>query len=68
MRINKNPEIDKIEIFSVNGIEIKNINENELLGKSSINITTDEFSSGIYYWTLSSGINKITKSFVVLSQ
>jgi hypothetical protein len=33
---------------------------------SSINISTEDFPSGIYYCSFNSGINRITKSFVVV--
>ena len=55
-----------ISIYNSLGTEIKKFTVNELLGKSSLILTTDDFSSGIYYCTFNSGINKITKSFVVL--
>ena len=57
---------NSISIFNSLGIEIKRFNENELFGKSSINLTTDDLPSGIYYCLLNSGTNNITKSFVVL--
>ena len=63
---NEEITFNSINIYNSLGIEIKRFNENELLGKSSINLTTDEFPSGIYYCTLNSGTNKITKSFVVI--
>ena len=55
-----------ISICNSLGIEVKRFNENELLGKSSINLTTDEFPSGIYYCTLNSGTYKVTKSFIII--
>ena len=55
-----------ISIYNSLGIEIKRITDTELSGNSSINLTTDDFPSGIYYCSLNSGINKITKSFVVI--
>ena len=55
-----------ISIYNSLGIEIKRITDFELIGKSSINLTTVDFPSGIYYCTLNSGISKITKSFVVI--
>ena len=80
MSINPNPATDNITISFTNtdfsspsisiynslGIELKRYDNTELIGKSSINLTTDDFPSGIYYCTLNSGINKITKSFVVI--
>ena len=55
-----------ISVFNSLGIEIKRIDENELIGKSSINISTADFPVGMYYCTLNTGKEKITKSFVVL--
>ncbi len=55
-----------ILIFNSLGIEIKRIEANELIGKSSICISIDKFPVGIYYCTLTSTENSITKSFVVL--
>lgn len=55
-----------ISIYNSLGIEIKRFKNTELSGNSTINFTTENFPSGMYYCTLSSGINKITKSFVVV--
>jgi hypothetical protein len=33
---------------------------------SSISFSTEDFPSGVYYCTLNSGMNRITKSFVVV--
>jgi photosystem II stability/assembly factor-like uncharacterized protein len=55
-----------ISIFNSLGIEMKRYNSNELTGKNSINISTEVFPSGIYYYSFISGINRITKSFVVV--
>jgi len=55
-----------ISIYNSLGVEMKRYDNTELSEKSSINLTTDEFPSGIYYCTLNSGTNKITKSFVVI--
>jgi hypothetical protein len=33
---------------------------------SRINISTEEFPSGVYYCSFNSGMNRITKSFVVV--
>jgi hypothetical protein len=51
-----------ISIFNSLGIEMKY----KLSDGSSINISTKEFPSGIYYCTLNSGMNRITKSFMVV--
>ena len=55
-----------ISIFNSLGIEIKRFNSAELSEKSSINITTHEFPSGIYYCSMNLGTNRITKSFVII--
>jgi hypothetical protein len=76
--IQPNPASDNISITFSNGInqsvhiynslgsEIKRYNENELSNKNSININIEEFPTGLYYSIMNSGINKITKSFVVI--
>lgn len=51
-----------LSIFNSLGIEMK-FNPSE---GSVINIPTKDFPSGIYYCILSSGTNRITKSFVVV--
>jgi hypothetical protein len=52
----------KISINNMLGIEILS----KILNNSNINISTQDFPSGIYYCTLNTGINKITKSFVII--
>lgn len=54
-----------ISIFNSLGIEIKRFDEKEILGQSSLSFSTDDFPSGVYFCTMSTGTNKITKSFVV---
>jgi hypothetical protein len=44
---------------------MKRIENNELTGKNLINVSTESFPSGVYYCTFNSGMNRITKSFVV---
>ncbi|MFA6572286.1 MAG: T9SS type A sorting domain-containing protein, partial [Bacteroidota bacterium] len=80
LNISPNPASDKVSISFSNaelsaksiaiynslGVEIKRFDESELLGKSSINFTTEGFASGIYYCTISTGADKITKSFAVV--
>lgn len=55
-----------ISIFNSMGIEVKHYNSQEIFGHSLITFSTKEFSSGLYYCTLSSGKETITKSFVVI--
>lgn len=55
-----------ISIFNSLGIEVKRIDANELLGKSSIEVSTSGFPMGMYYCILNNGQEKITKSFVVI--
>ncbi|MGA2298025.1 MAG: Ig-like domain-containing protein [FCB group bacterium] len=58
--------INSITIFNSLGIEIKRFDENVLSGQNQFNFSTEEFPPGIYFCTLNSGINKITRSFVVV--
>ena len=46
----------RISIYNYLGILVKQFNEIDLSGKSSINILTEEFTSGIYYCILSISI------------
>ncbi|MBC8146765.1 MAG: T9SS type A sorting domain-containing protein [Bacteroidetes bacterium] len=55
-----------ISIFNLLGIEIKRFNEKELFGKNTVDFSTKCFPSGVYYCTLNYGINKISRSFVVV--
>jgi N-acetylneuraminic acid mutarotase len=55
-----------ISIFNSLGIEMKRFEKKELTEKNSINISTESFPCGIYYCSFNSGINRITKSFVVV--
>jgi hypothetical protein len=55
-----------ISIFNSLGIEMNRFENNELNGKNSINFYTEDYSSGVYYCSLNSGMNRITKSFVVV--
>jgi photosystem II stability/assembly factor-like uncharacterized protein len=63
-----NSELSNTSISIVNylGIEMKRFDNKELTGKNSINISTESFPSGVYYCTFNSGMNRITKSFVVV--
>ncbi|MBM2817157.1 MAG: type sorting protein [Ignavibacteria bacterium] len=62
------PGITKMNISISNsyGIEVKRFGYKELSGQNSINISTIEFPSGIYFCSMITGMNIITKSFVVL--
>ncbi len=55
-----------ISIFNSLGREVKRIENKELNGKSTINITTSDLPVGIYYCTFNSGKAKITRRFVVI--
>lgn len=55
-----------ISIFNSLGLEVKRIEEKDLQGKSSVNISTEEFPAGMYYCVINTGSNKYTKSFVVV--
>lgn len=59
-----NPELTAANISICNsfGVEIMT----KTLDGSSINISTEGFPPGIYYCTLNTGINKITKNFVIV--
>jgi hypothetical protein len=54
-----------ISIYNSLGIKIKHFDEKGLVGQSTINLSNDEFQCGVYYCTLNTGANKITKSFIV---
>ncbi|MDT3739047.1 MAG: T9SS type A sorting domain-containing protein [Candidatus Kapabacteria bacterium] len=62
------PELSTLNISIINslGIEMKRFDENELSGRNTINFSTQEFPSGIYYCILKSGLKKVTKSFVIM--
>jgi hypothetical protein len=53
-------------IYNLVGVEIKRFEGKELLGRSSISFSTEDLSDGIYFSTLYTGANKITKQFTVI--
>jgi uncharacterized protein (TIGR02145 family) len=63
-----NPESSNLSISIYNslGVEVKRVDANILLGRSSIEITTVDLPVGIYYCTLNTGKEKCTKSFMVI--
>ena len=63
---NINSTIVQITISNTFGEVIKRFNYTELDGKSTIDINTKDFTSGVYYCTVNTDINRITKSFIVI--
>jgi photosystem II stability/assembly factor-like uncharacterized protein len=63
-----NSELSNPSISIINslGFEIKRFENFDLTGKNIIDFSTEVFPSGIYYCSFNSGINRITKSFVVV--
>jgi len=63
-----NPDLLKVSLIIYNsmGMEIKRFYQNEIFGTNVIKISTEELSSGNYFCILNYGMNKITKSFLVL--
>jgi len=59
-------QISSISIVNSLGMEVKRIENNVLLEKNSINISTEDLPTGMYYCILSNQGSRITKSFVVL--
>jgi hypothetical protein len=55
-----------ISIYNSHGVEIKRINEKELSGQNSLSISIVDFPSGVYYCTMNTGTERITKRFVVV--
>ncbi|MDP1727986.1 MAG: T9SS type A sorting domain-containing protein [Bacteroidota bacterium] len=55
-----------ISIFNSLGIEVKQFNEKELSGKSTISFSIESHPTGVYYCLMSDGIGKTSRSFVVL--
>jgi hypothetical protein len=55
-----------IIIYNTLGVEIKRFDGKELLGRSSISFSTVDLPAGIYFSTLYTGTNKITKRFAVI--
>lgn len=56
-----------LNIFNVAGKEVLYINEgNKAAGKHNIKLNTSSLSSGVYYYTLNAGENKITKKMVII--
>ncbi len=55
-----------INIFNSLGFEIKTIEQSEFIGNSSVNMSTAELPSGMYYCTLYCNGTRTTKSFVVI--
>ena len=60
------PSGTSISIHNSLGVEIKRFGDKELSGHSSISLSTAEISSGSYYITFNTGMNKFTRSFVVI--
>ena len=55
-----------ISIYNLLGIEVIKINEDDLSGKNSINISTANLTSGNYFCSYNNGLERITKSFLVI--
>ena len=55
-----------ISIYNSMGVETNHFDSKELSGKSSIDFSSQDLPTGFYYCTLNIGINKITKSFVIV--
>jgi hypothetical protein len=55
-----------LTIYNSLGIEIKRFDETCLIGKNYFSFLTEDLSAGIYYLYLNTGLNTITKSFVVM--
>jgi pimeloyl-ACP methyl ester carboxylesterase len=55
-----------LKIFDSFGNEIKRFDDKELAGLNSIYFSIENYPSGIYYCSLYFGLNKITKSFVIV--
>lgn len=56
-----------LNIFNIAGKEVLYINEgNKAAGKYNIKLNTSSLSSGVYYYTLNAGDNKITKKMVII--
>ena len=55
-----------ISIYNSLGLEIKRFGADELVRNSSLNYSTKELASGIYYCIINNGTYNISKSFMVL--
>ncbi len=55
-----------ISVFNYLGIEMKRIKAIEISGKNSLDISTEDFPSGIYFCSINSYTKNIIKSFVVV--
>ncbi|MFA6569933.1 MAG: T9SS type A sorting domain-containing protein [Bacteroidota bacterium] len=58
--------VKSLSIFNSLAIELNRYDEKVLKGLSSVNISTNGFSSGIYYCTFNYGSGQITKSFLIV--
>ncbi len=56
-----------IKLFDVNGKEVSTLlNDNRLAGYYSIQVNAQNFSSGVYYYTITAGNFVATKKMIVL--
>ena len=62
----QNENINSISIFNSLGIEVKRIEQTELIGKSKITISTAVLPNGFYHCSFVYQTGRVTKSFVVL--
>ncbi|MBS1515080.1 MAG: T9SS type A sorting domain-containing protein [Bacteroidetes bacterium] len=63
----RKPSNITLKIFGTLGKEIVTlVNEYKLTGEYSVNINSDDFPSGVYFYTLSSDNYSLTKKFIIL--
>ncbi len=58
--------INSISIFNTLGIEIKRIEQSEIIGNKKISISTADLPVGLYHCSFVNQVGSVTKSFVVV--
>ncbi len=66
LSIPEEQNINSISIFNSLGMEVKRIEQTELIGNSKITISTADLPNGLYHFSFVNQTGRVTKSFVVL--
>jgi len=66
LSIPEGKNINSISIFNSLGIEIKRIEQTEIIGNNKITISTMDLPSGLYHCSFVNQSGRVTKSFVVV--